>query len=56
MISRRPSVVTAAAIIAATETMRPLRYAASSHRYGHSPVHRPLEESLDPFLNILMEL
>src|SRR5205823_1795949 len=40
-ISRRPSLDTATAIIAATETMRPpsrtLRYVASSQRYGHSP-------------------
>src|SRR5262245_50614795 len=40
-ISRRPSVLAATAIIAATETMRPpsrcFRYVASSHRYGHSP-------------------
>src|SRR6201987_2070184 len=42
-ISRRPSVLTATAIIAATETMRPpsrcFRYVAPSHRYGHSPAN-----------------
>src|SRR5262249_57123682 len=43
-ISRRPSLDTATAIIAATETMRPpprtFRQVALSHRYGHSPPPR----------------
>jgi hypothetical protein len=57
MISRRPSALTAPAIIAAPETMRPpsrpFRSVASSQRCGPFAVNRPVEAGLDPFVDIL---
>src|SRR5688500_14385876 len=54
--SRTPSVLTATAIITATETIRPasrtFRYVASSHRVRPVAFDRSVEERMNPLIDL----
>ena len=60
MISRRPSVLTATAIIAATETMRPpsrtLQIGGVEPQIRPLALDRPVEEGVDPLIDVLAQL
>lgn len=53
--TRVPSVLTATAIMTATETIRPISraftYVASIHRYGLSPIQRAAQEGVHPLVD-----